>query len=154
MKSLQKGVVSTSSGPSKPLYQERSPKCIPSRFDPFKFMFANRSQKAQWKVMLPSIEHSQWEPGFRSTLQERDPEEILTLHYSVVKRLQGPIPLLLPLSYLHWNPQMTTRPALGPAGGSWKATQTPWARLAAESVFFLPLKTHCSLSFFFSPNTI
>lgn len=33
--------------------------------------------------------------------RERHPEEILTLHYSVVKRLQGPIPLLLPLSYLH-----------------------------------------------------
>lgn len=67
--------------------------------------------------MLVSFEHSQWEVGIRGALQGRDPQENLTLHYSIVKRLQGPIPLLLPLSYLCWNPwhYTTRRPAPDPS---------------------------------------
>lgn len=67
--------------------------------------------------MLVSVENSQWEPGIWGALQGRDPEETLTLHYSTVKRLQGPIPLLLPLSYLCWNlwHYTTTRPAADPS---------------------------------------
>lgn len=67
--------------------------------------------------MLVSVEHSQWELGIQGALQGRDPKETLTLHYSIVKRLQGPIPLLLPLSYLCRNPwhYTTRRPAPDPS---------------------------------------
>lgn len=67
--------------------------------------------------MLVSVEHSQWEPGIQGALQGRDPKETLTLHCSTVKRLQGPIPLLLPLSCLCWNPwhYTTRRPARDPS---------------------------------------
>lgn len=45
--------------------------------------------------------------------QGRHPKETLTLHCSIVTRLQGPIPLMLPLSYLCWNSwhYTTRRPA-------------------------------------------
>lgn len=81
------GIVPTSSGPHKPHYNETHPKHTPPRFNPFKFTFAIRSQEAQWQVTLVSVEHWQWELGVHSTPQERAPEEVVTLHYSVAKML-------------------------------------------------------------------
>lgn len=102
MRSLQrKGVVPTSSGQRKPHYKETCSKRPLSRFNPFNFIFAVRSQKAQRQATTVSAELSLREPGDHSTLQERDPKEILTFHYSVVKRLQVPILLVLPLSPMH-----------------------------------------------------
>lgn len=60
--------------------------------------------------------HSEsWEFGV--LCKAETPEETLTSHYSTVKRLQGTIPLLLPLSYFCWNPwhYITRRPALDPS---------------------------------------
>lgn len=157
MKSLQNGVVLAFSGPSKPLFQETCPK---THFFPFQSLHIYIcKQVAKSSMNSPVGEH--WALTVRAGNLEpsarESPRETLTLHYSIVKRLQGPIPLLLPLPCLCWNPwhHTTRRPAPNPA----RQISESWANSlrqggSGETVFLTTVGTLQLIILFQSKHNI